>query len=102
MAGNEHEDDHSTPGTSQSQADKSGYTGWFGNAVQTDKGGTSGGVAFLWAKHTSVIVPHEIIPGRLAAMTCNTAFGNITLINLYGQTGASTARSASILHKAFA
>jgi hypothetical protein len=85
MAGKEHEDDHSTPGTLQSQADKSGYTVRFGNAIPTDKGGTSGDVAFLWAKQTSVTVPHEITPGGLAAITFTTAFGSITLINLYGQ-----------------
>jgi hypothetical protein len=102
MAGAEHEDDHIIPGSLQAQADKAGYTGWFGKAIPADKGGTSGGVAFLWAKHTSVTIPHEIIPGRLAAMTCTTAFGNITLVNIYGQTGASTARSASIPHQAFA
>jgi hypothetical protein len=35
-------------------------------------------------------------------MSCTTAFGSTTLVNIYGQTGASAAKSSAILHKAFA
>jgi endonuclease/exonuclease/phosphatase family metal-dependent hydrolase len=101
MAGTEHVDEHSLAGALQTQVDKAGYTGWFGQALPTGHGGTSGGVGFLWAKHTSVTVPTELLTGRLASMSCTTAFGSILLINIYGQTGASLSKSAAILHKAF-
>jgi endonuclease/exonuclease/phosphatase family metal-dependent hydrolase len=101
LAGNHHEDEHNLVGSLQSQADKSGYTGCFGNAIATDEGGASGGVGFLWAKAASVSTPIESLPGRLAAMTCTTNFGTILLLNLYGQTRATPSRSAAILHKAF-
>jgi hypothetical protein len=102
MAGTEHVDEHRLAGALQAQVDKAGYTGWFGQALPTGQGGTSGGVGFLWAKHTSATVPIELLLGRLASMSCTTAFGSILLINIYGQTGATLAKSAAILHKAFA
>jgi hypothetical protein len=102
MVGTELVEEHSIAGALQTQVDKAGYTRWFGKALPTGQGGTSGGVGFLWAKHASVTIPEELLLGRMAAMSCTTAFGSILLINIYGQTGATLAKSAAILHKAFA
>jgi endonuclease/exonuclease/phosphatase family metal-dependent hydrolase len=34
-------------------------------------------------------------------MSCTTAFGSITLVDIYGQTGATISKSSAILQKAF-
>ena len=71
------------------QLKKDGWLSWFAPAVDTGKGGTSGGVGFAWRPSVDICrEPEELVPGRLVVTAMRTKLMGITFVySIYGVVG---------------